>query len=149
MPNRFLPLLVLAVGCAHARTEPGMVRRLPLRVAEGVLTAPLSSALQAQQLREGLVRALVVRGFCLERNGEFEALLNLRADVDAAGHVAVTLTVDNGKSTQIEELTQKLDAMPATAEAAEESLAPLLADFEKSGPVLELTSSANLCPGVP
>lgn len=147
MPTR-LSLLLLVLGCAHGRTAPNLVRRLPLRVAEGVLAAPLSSALQAQQLREGLVRGLVVRGFCLERNGEFEALLNLRADVDAAGHATVTLTVDNGKSTQIEELTRKLDALPATAEAAEEALAPLLADFEKSAPLQDLASSAQLCPGV-
>jgi hypothetical protein len=146
MPNRLLPLL-LVLGCAHVKAAP--VRRVPLRVAEGVLTAPLSSALQAQQLREGLVRALVVRGFCLERNGEFEALLNLRADVDAAGHAVVTLTVDNGKGATIEELTQKLDALPDTAEAAEESLRPLLADFEKSAPLQDLASSAQLCPGVP
>jgi hypothetical protein len=148
MPIRLLALM-LVLGCAHAHPARTQVRRLPLRVAEGVLASPLSSALQAQQLREGLVRALVVRGFCLERNGEFEALLNLQADVDAAGHVSIALTIDNGRGSKIDELGEKLDALPQSAEAAEQSLQPLLAQLEKSAPLQDLASSSPLCPGVP
>jgi hypothetical protein len=147
MPKRISLALALVLGCAHARAAPDQVRRVPLRVAEGVLASPLSSALQAQQLREGLVRALLVRGFCLERNGEFEALLNVKAEMDAAGGAAVTLTIDDGRGRQIDELPLKLPALPATAEEAEQALQPLVKDLEKSDALRDLSDSAPLCPG--
>jgi hypothetical protein len=122
------------------------VHRLPLRVAEGVLASPLSGALQAQQLREGLVTALAGDGFCLDRRGDFEALLHLRVEIEASGESEITLTVDNGAAAQIDEFTEKLTTLPATSLAAELAVQPLLRDLEHSAALHDLTSSAQLCP---
>jgi hypothetical protein len=144
-------VLLCILGCAHAAPETmgrTPVHRLPLRVAEGVLVSPLSSAVQAQLLRDGLLKALGSHGFCLEHYGEFEALLHLRAEVEASGQTVVTLTVDNGPGSQIDELSEKLMTLPATAEEAEQSLQPLLRDLAQSGALRDLAQTAKLCPEV-
>jgi hypothetical protein len=143
-------LVILAgLGCAHAPPGRDPVRRVPLRVAEGVLVSPLAIAVQAQLLREGLVHALAAAGFCLERQGEFEALLHLGADVGADGKAVVTLTIDNGPGSQIDQFSETLAVLPATAGEAEQGVQPLLRDLEHSGPLHDLASSAQLCPGGP
>src|ERR1700760_1277271 len=146
MPTRTSPLCgalsLCVLACAHS--PKASVRRVPLRVAEGVLASPMGSALQAQKLRDGLVLALAADHFCLETYGDFEALLNLRAEVDGGGRAVITLTIDKGAATAIDELTEKLPVLRATAEEAQQAVQPLLRDLERSGALRDLAGSAKL-----
>ena len=93
--------------------------------------------------------AMVDRGFCIDRTGEFGAWVHLESQVEKDGADLVTLTVDNGRGTQIDELSVRLERQPATLESAGQGIAPLLADLERSEPLRDLAEDARPGPCAP
>jgi hypothetical protein len=141
--KRCLVALGWLFGCAHA--SPEQVHRLRLRVGHDVLADPLSTVPQAQYLRDALLGALSERGFCIDRTGDFEALLHLRSQVEADGTAVITLTIDNEAGSQIDELSETLPSLPASLVAARRVVQPLLLDLEHSGPLQDLAPGNFPC----
>ena len=149
MRPRFAPalLLIAAGACLHARGDSaagGAVRRVPLRVAPDVLAAPARFA-SAQPLGEALRLLLGRRGFCLDRRGDFEAVLQLALASDAEG-LKLTLTVDKATGVRLDEIEERLGgALPHDAGAAQRAVAPLVEALEASAAMRELAESSGGC----
>jgi hypothetical protein len=148
------PLLVAALvgvlGCAHAsQGEEEQVHRLPIRVAGAVLASPTSSAPRAQLLRDALLLAMLDQGFCLDRRGDFEAWLHVSSAMDANGEDVVTVTIDDGKGSQIDEVSERVSELPSSMTAAGQAVRPLLRDLAQSAALRELATSSNHGPCAP
>jgi hypothetical protein len=148
------PLLVAALvgslGCAHVAPGPeDQVHRLPIRVGGAVLASPTSSAPRAQMLRDALLLAMLDQGFCIDRRGDFEAWLHLSSEVGASGEDVVTVTIDDGSGSQIDEVSERLDELPSSLVAAGRAVQPLLRDLARSPALRDLASSTSRGPCAP
>jgi len=106
------PALVAAcvAACAH-----GDLRNVPLLVSSDVMADSLAQFKQAQVLRSGLMLELRRQRYCLDRAGDFEGMLQLRADT-ANGDLTVFLTLDDAAGARIEEVEHTWRATPLPAE---------------------------------
>ncbi|HEY2029744.1 MAG TPA: hypothetical protein VGH20_11110 [Myxococcales bacterium] len=145
---KLIGIVVLACACAHGPADKSL-RRLPIRVADGVLATPLSTAPRAQLWRDALLLALVDHGYCVDRTGDFEAWLHVKSEVEEGGVDVVTLTIDNGSGSEIDEVSERLPSLPESMEDARRGVEPLLRDMASSGALRELAASARPGPCAP
>lgn len=145
---KLIGIVVLACACAHGPPDKSL-QRLPLRVADGVLATPLSTAPRAQLLRDALLLGLVDHGYCLDRTGEFEAWLHVKSEVEEGGVDVVTLTIDDGIGTEIDEVQERLASLPESMEEAQRGVEPLLRDLSRSAALREHAASARPGPCAP
>lgn len=145
---KLIGVVLLACACAHAPADQSL-RRLPIRVADGVLATPLSTAPRAQLLRDALLLALADHGYCLDRTGDFQAWLHVKSEVEEGGEDVVTLTIDDGIGTEIDEVTTRLASVPLSMEDAQRAVEPLLGDMARSSALREHAASARPGPCAP
>jgi hypothetical protein len=145
---KLIGIAALACACAHAQPDRSL-QRLPIRVADGVLATPLATAPRAQLLRDALVLALEGHGYCVDRTGDFDAWLHVKSEVEEGGVDVVTLTIDDGKGAEIDEVSERLASLPESLEDAEQGVEPLLRDMARSGALREHAAAARRGPCAP
>lgn len=145
---KLIGIVLLACACAHAPADKSL-RRLPMRVADGVLASPLSTAPRAQLWRDALLLALVDHGYCVDRTGDFDAWLHVKSEVEEGGVDVVTLTIDDGIGSEIDEVSERFPSLPQSMEDAQRGVEPLLRDMAQSGALREHADSARPGPCEP
>jgi hypothetical protein len=145
---KLIGMLLLACACAHGPADKSL-RRLPMRVADGVLATPLSTAPRAQLWRDALLLGLEDHGYCLDRTGDFEAWLHVKSEVEEGGVDVVTLTIDDGSGTEIDEVSERFASLPESMEDAQRRVEPLLLAMARSSALREHAASARPGPCAP
>ena len=154
--TRWAPPLALGVafctGCLHTWVpdgEPQNLLRVPLLVSPDVLVDRPSAFAQAQILRDALVEVLREEGFCLDDRGDFEAMLQLSADIEPSEGEdrAVTLTLDKATGVRIDEWQEPVGdlGLPASKSEARELVGLLVRKLEDSSAAWDLADSAEGC----
>jgi len=138
--KRALAALFLA-GCAH-----GDLRQVSLLVSPDVMTDDLAHFADAQVLRSGLVLELHRGGYCLDRAGDFEAMLQLRTET-AGGDLRVFLTLDTARGARVDEVehTWRTTRLPSTPAQAAGLLRPLLRELAQSQAARDMASDLAGC----
>ena len=138
--RRALLALWLA-GCAH-----GDLRQVSLLVSPDVMTDDLARFPDAQVLRGGLMLELRRGGYCLDRAGDFEAMLQLRAEA-AGGDLRLLLTLDRAGGARVDEVerTWRATPLPRTASQAAPLVRPLLEELAASRLAREMASESASC----
>ncbi len=121
MKNYIHPCILAAIfGCAHGRLQ-----EVPLLVSSDALADDPATTPRAQALRASLLEAMRDGGYCLDRAGDFEGILDLRL----SGSTAV-LTLDTAAGSRVDEVEGPPD------------MAALLRDLAASGAVRDFAADA-------
>ena len=141
MTARAAAAALALAACAHGRLQT-----VPLLVSPDVLVDEPAATARAQILRDALLSALRDEHYCLDRRGDFEAMLQLRADV-RGGDLLLVLTLDKGAGVRIEEVERRYPAtpLPPTRERADSLVRPLLHELADSGEARALAADVQPC----